>query len=540
MSAAVATLTLASPPATKLHLPVSAALSAGMLASLPFLLPVHRLPLPSFEAEWLAMFLGIFLCGVAALRRPLAVPVIAAAPFLLCIVLAVQFALGMFAFGASAAMAIAFLLWAAMLAVAGRSLAGQQPAPLCDALAIGLLAGGLLNAGAGLLQVAGWWQPFLGLIAPPQAGEGAYGNLAQQNHFATQLALALGALFHLSAERRITAWRMAAALMLVAALLASGSRTGLLMLGAACVFWYRGRLWPLALGLVLLAGLGAMAQSGLLGHALARLTQWGEPFAPRMFAWGHAWQMFARAPLGGVGFDSFAWAQVQQLAPGVKVWGIDQYAHNLPLQLAATTGIAGLLAVFAPAAVMVATRSATTGLRLAWYALTVLAIHSMLEQPLHYAYFLGLFALFAGAIPQASLEVSPPRAGSAAVLLLALFVLVKTLREYDDLAETVYANGGKPRYGASLMLSPLRALALPHDFVPHDRPVAEKLVLNTRLMQYAPVAEVLYRHAALLAEAGRSDEACRQLDLAARAYPAALPLYRMKLGEVADACAVKP
>jgi hypothetical protein len=522
-----------------------AALSAGMLASLPFLIPVHRLPLPSFEAEWLALLLGTVLAMSLGLRRNAVLPVIALSPCLLAVVLLVQYGLDMFAFGASAALAIGYLLWAAALSFAGRSMAGPD---LTRVLAWGLLLGGVVNALAGVLQAGGIWAAFAPWIAAPIAGEGAYGNLAQQNHFAAHMALALAACFHLQrASENGKRFAVPAALLLVA-LVSSGSRSGLLMLLVVAAFYYRGRTWPVLGAALGLGALALLAHQGQLGQTLARLTQWGDPWGPRVAAWVQAGRMFADAPLLGTGFDHFAAQLVEQLRDGEKHWGVDQYAHNLILQLAATCGLAGLLGVLAPLACFLVTSAKQEQHRLAWCVLAVIALHSMLEQPLHYAYFLGLFALCAGTVAQAETGIrlgSAARIGVVGVGVLALAQLVQTVREYDDLASTVYQDGSAPRYRDSTFLAPLRQLALPQASMPAERPVNERLAFNARVMHFAPVPETMYRHVALLLEAGQLPAACSQWRKASRAYPAEQDFYRTRLQGMAGyeglaACLLKP
>jgi O-antigen ligase len=304
------------------------------------------------------------------------------------------------------------------------------------------------------------------------------------------------------------------------------------MLAVIAAVYYRGRLARLAPGLVVLGAAALLAHQGWLGQTAARLTQWSDPFGPRLYAWTHAWQMFVDAPVFGVGFDNFAATLVRQLSDTGRNWGVDQYAHNLFLQLAATCGAAGLLAVALPLGVAFHKGMRANGMRLAWCALAVLGLHSMLEQPLHYAYFLGLFALLAGALPQPALQV---RASYAVRMLTALgalallFFMGRTMREYDDLANTVYLDGSAPHYRNSMLFTPLRALAMPHTFVGADRPVQERLAFNAQVMHFAPVAEIMYRHVALTAEAGQFDQACQQLKRAARAYPGQLEIYAGRL-----------
>lgn len=528
-----------------------AAHAAGLMSCLPFLVPLHQPPLASFAPEFLALLLGVPVLLACALRRPatpLPIPAIAAAPVLLAALVALQYALGMFAYGASALLPAVFLLWAALLACAGRDAAAAEPARLCDVLAGWLLAGALANAAAGLLQHGGAWQALGGLLAPPPADsrEGVYGNLAQQNHFASHLALGLAALAWLWQSQRLRGQRAlagaAAALLLLLALALSGSRSGWLYLAllAAALLWHapaaaRRRLLPLlAAALLLLAVLAAAAWHGLLGPQLQRLTRLADPLGPRVFIWSHAWHMALAHPWLGAGWDNFAATLADQLRPGERVWGIDQYAHNLPLQLLAAGGLPALLALLLPLALHL--RRSSGAPMLCWSVLGILAVHSMLEQPLYYAYFLGPAAFLAGAMAQPGCSLAPPaRALMAGLAVLLLFGLVRAGRNYAEIREQVYEAALPPtpalvqRLHQGSVFAPLLELALPQHFVAADAPVAQRLAFNDKVRHFAPIAEVEFRHAVLLAEAGQEAAAVRQLQRAARAYPAEAPAYLQRV-----------
>lgn len=527
------TSTSASPPAaTEASLPRPAALAAGLLVSLPFLVPLHRLPLPSFESEWLAFLAGLLLAACLALGRRIAFPAVALAPVLLAMVLLVQYLQGMFAFTGTWLLALCYLLLAALLAVTGRSFASGSAAALHDAIAWGFACGGSLNALAGLLQAAGWAGAFAPLVPALANGEGSYGMLAQQNHFAAHMALSIAACCHLQSGSRPRRFRWALAGLMLAALLASGSRTGLLMLVLVTVMYFRGHSRTVLAGACVAAAMALAAHQGWLGQVAARLTQWADPWGPRLSAWSHAWRMFQDAPLFGTGFDAFALTLVQQWHGGGKWWGVDQYAHNLLLQLAATCGIAGLLAVVAPLAWAWARRTRGGAVPFAWCVLGIIALHSMLEQPLYYAYFLAPFALVAGTVPQPQWRVARTavaRALAGIACLAMLPVLLALMVEYDDLATSVFRDGAAPASRPGVLLAPVRTLAMPHTAVAADAPVQDRLALNARLMHFAPVPEVMYRHVALLAESGAGEQACVQWRLASQAYPAEAGQYARRL-----------
>lgn len=561
-------------PASTLHARAGdrwACVMLGLMAIVPFLQPWHDLPLTSFYAEWLAAVCGLlgmlFLLPRSA-ASPLLIPPIAAAPLALAAVALLQLAMGRFAYGASGVLLALYLLWAAGLAVAGRTLAaGMGTAPLLARLAWALLGGALVSAVFGLLQYTGWWHAMGGLVSTPQpvAEYGVFGNLSQQNHFATYEALALAACAYLALTGRLALRRaIACGALLLAALVLSGSRSMLLylawLLGAGLLLApATGRLqhlhrWLRIAVLVLLAATIALAVAVRITPMGAQLTRLVSPqngaFGPRMFYWENAWRMFISHPWLGVGFDSFA-LQLEAQLTAPAPFAIDQYAHNLPLQLMAAAGLPGVLALAVPVLLMLARlrRQPRSMERLfVCAALGILAIHSMLEQPLYYTYFLGIAALFAGIADPSGRAL---RANTVAILavLALLFVAVKTARDFD--AVRTQFEGGEAaadqaqrartlqHLRSTSLLAPLSELIGPDVFVPGDAPVAARRALNERLLHFAPTDEVAFRHAALLAEEGRTAEAQAQLRRAVLSYPESAPAYLARIDALAaDAPAV--
>ncbi|GAB2857001.1 hypothetical protein GCM10027277_26760 [Pseudoduganella ginsengisoli] len=542
-----------------------------LMASLPFLQPWHELPLTSFYAEWLAAVCGLlgmlFLLPRPA-ASPLLIPGITAAPLALMALALLQVAADQFAYGASGVLLALYLLWAAALAVTGRTLAAAMgTAPLLVRLAWALAAGGMVSALFGLLQYVGWWPAFGGLISTPQpvADYGVFGNLSQQNHFATYEALALAACAYLAlADRLALRWAIAAAMVLLAALALSGSRSMLLylawMLAAAFLLLpLTGRLlhlrrWLLMAVLVMLVAVTVLATVArisptALGPQLTRLVSPQDgAFGPRMFYWSHALRMFIAHPWLGVGFDGFA-LQLEAQLTAPAPFAVDQYAHNLPLQLMAAAGLPGLVALAVPVLLLVVRlyRQPRTMERLfVCGALGILLIHSMLEQPLYYAYFLGLAALFAGIADPSG---RPLRANTVATLALVamLVVAIKTARDHGAIREQF--EGGEAAADVALrtrtlhhlrsfsLLAPLSELIGPEVFVPGDAPAAARRALNERVLRFAPTDEVAFRHAALLAEEGRMKDAQAQLQRAALAYPLSAPDFVARIDALA---AVQP
>ncbi|MBI3042845.1 MAG: O-antigen ligase C-terminal domain-containing protein [Betaproteobacteria bacterium] len=557
------------------HAGMLVTLALGALLSVPLLIPYHRYPLTSFYSEWAAFALAaLALAALAAslgIRR-IALPECALAPLLLGAVVMVQAATGRFAFGEETLLVGLYLALAALLMVVGATLRPVQDyGHLLAWLAWFVFAGGVLNALAGIAQylsVADWLSP---LVTPLQR-RGVWGNLAQQNHFVNHLALGLGSLLYLAGTRRMSrGWAAVAALGLLFPMALSGSRSSwIFLIGFAAIArlglqdsparrrLVRAALLLLAAYAVALAILYALAlaQPGG-GDAVYPFERWATPstaVTPRLYLWNHALVMFIGAPLFGVGFGEFAYHMFLQwpLVDSRGVTSIDNHAHNIVLQLLSLAGAAGFAAVALPMLRWLRRQAAMPRSLESWWLwamLWVLAFHSMLEQPLWYAYFLAPAALLVGMSDtrQVVRDFSAGLKGAALVLAaLGTALALNALADYDRLEGWLYdfryARGASQQARAATIRSlesrslfaPFVRLAHPEVLVPESAPGQDKIRLSERLMRFAPTAEVVYRHAAILAGAGHAAEAVVQLQRAAAVYPGDLAEYATRIARLAE------
>src|SRR5881409_1641243 len=209
-------------------------LLAGGLCLLPFLLPYHPQPMPSFFPEWLAAALGVAAAltllagrGVTAVSFvPSPVParwLIAFAMFL-----AVQAASGGHVYSQLPLVAALYVLYAVLTIWLGAQLtAAFGIERVATVLAAFLLVGALANSLAGAIQYYGQPELFEDVIAQRRA-HGAFGNIAQWNLYANYLALGAGALLFLWLRVQVrTAYALPALILLTLGSALSGSRGAL-------------------------------------------------------------------------------------------------------------------------------------------------------------------------------------------------------------------------------------------------------------------------------------------------------------------------
>ena len=397
--------------------------AALLAATVPTLMAYHQPP----SATLLNQCLAVVLWGaLVALLAPRLTPARGSWPLLAALALLAGSALASNAWGtlpsSLAWLAAALLACAALLVLAGADAARcpQRQQQLFCALAWGLLATGVLASVVALVQVfAPGWTDSQWIARSGLPGR-AVGNLRQPNHLCSMLLWALVAAVALHQLRRLPTLALAALLpLLVLAVELSASRTGaaglllLLLWGALDRRLSRSaRFALLATPLLYLLAWAAMAWWGDLSQqalgAGARAAAEGGLSADspnaRANIWRNTWALVLANPWFGVGFGefNFAWS-LSEFAN--RPTAFFDHSHNLPLQLMAELGLPLALLVLALLA-----WALWAAARLAWQAqgeqasmrraglvlLLLIGLHSLVEYPLWYAYFLLPTALIFG------------------------------------------------------------------------------------------------------------------------------------------------
>ena len=345
-------------------------------------------------------------------------------------VIAAQTLGGYLAYPGQGWLAVLLLFGAALVAGIGLALS-REPSWLRLA-SVALLAQGLAQVVIGLVQFCLWQAPALGqwfnahapwfydLISFPGSGR-IYGNLRQPNHYATAVALGYAGLAGLTPRMRARHIWMAS-VALAWALVVSGSRTGtvhavavgLLVLLAVPGAWRSPKWRPLLAAPLLYAAwwfvLHEADHLGLISYLDAVTRQLDQPVNARSIIWRNAWQVFQMHPITGWGWGQIGWGLEQTTLAGhlhpLPLDNIDN-AHDLILQLLAETGIAGTLPVLLIGSMWVwkvvqpwragmAGAARRIALLPALMAATFIAMHSLVEYPLWYVYFLLAFAFVMG------------------------------------------------------------------------------------------------------------------------------------------------
>lgn len=362
--------------------------------------------------------------------------------------------------GPLAASSIVMLLAAALVAAVGAMLARSGRAE--DAfrgLCVALVAGGLLSVAVGVVQMFFPGGAVEGLIAATSIEGRAVGNLRQPNHLSSLLLWSLVALAWLGDRRALRPATVAVfAAALVFGIVASASRTGLLGIFLPVLWAVLDRQLSRRTRLVLLLAPLAYAlfwwgltfwahETQQVFGGEKRFSGEGDISSSRLGIWRDTLALIAAHPLAGVGFGEFNFAWSLMDSPRRPVAFFD-HTHNLPLQLVVELGLPLGLLVVAGLAVAVlrafgnAIRSPEGDhgvVRAALVMVLMMVVHSQLEYPLWYAYFLLPTALALGLCLGARATAADPAPAAApprwplqacATLLLAggLLAVVDYLR----------------------------------------------------------------------------------------------------------------
>lgn len=541
---------------------------------LPFLYYYHAYPLTTFYQEWGAALLGCcalpLLLGGKHWQQP-EIPRIALLPLGLLVLGMLQFMLGMITYFDQVLLLTFYLLWCALLIMLGQRLREEFGLPVLAALLAGsLLLGAELGALIGILQHFRW-RTFLDVVIVAKTSAAISGNVAQPNHYANYIALGLASLGLLFVRRRLRVWQVALlATPLLFVLTLSGSRSSWLYLAAisviAFVWQYRDtavrHLLHYTLALILgFALMHLIVQIPWLADTTGSVTTTERLFGEansgsiRLFLWHEAWQIFTRFPVLGAGFSQFSY-QHFLLGPTLQhtnINGLYNNAHNIVMQLAAEMGLAGVLILLgALAAWMIqAYRAPRTPEHWWGYAvLAILGIHSLLEYPLWYAYFVGVAAITLGMFDSTVYRLEL-RAGArlfvAAMWLLGVFSLAQMYYGYQKLESLLAMRPASPtdtQYLPRLLngltsvhnqalLRPYAELFMSGLIDMNTDNLAAKRALNDAVLHFIPLSQVAYRQAWLLAMADQPDAARLQVERAIWSYPADFAAAHTTLADLA-------
>ncbi|RQO62908.1 polymerase [Variovorax sp. KBW07] len=449
----------------------------------------------------------------------------------------------------------------AAMACVGSSIAVSGPTAVL-ALPCGILIAGLLSAVLGLLQYYGLAEWLVPWTTSPALGQ-AYGNLRQRNQFATLISMALVAalwLYAVRASPRMRCGLMLAGVLLLAALAASTSRTGLLQLllivGVASVVARRERrcvfdaeisrpslppphvllaMIPLYFAMALV--LPRLAGGGVEGM-LQRLQTGASDDHSRLILWRNVLALISERPWTGWGWGELSFAHYSTLYLGPRFAEILDNAHNLPLHLAVELGVPAAVLICGGFVWMVIAaqpwRERDPTRLMAWGMLGASILHSLLEYPLWYGPFQLVFGLCLGILwPSRSTYAVPGwlntrvrgpfiAAGLIAIVGYASWDYIRISQIYLPRAERLpmYEDDTLAKAKGSWLFARQVAFAELTLTTVTPANAARMHALAERTLHFSPEPRVIIKLIESAELSGREDEARTQAERFRIAFPA--------------------
>jgi O-antigen ligase len=518
-----------------------AQLTAALLLVMGWTLPVHLPPWVSWHNEVLAFsavlllaWQGVFDATTKNRTAGISFPVATALPLLLVMVVWLQMATGLITFWGEALVLTLYLLGCVACIAFGRACSSEQST--YTVLASTLLIGAFLSAVVAFAQAFDLWETSGWISRMPQLRRPG-GNLGQPNQLATLLLMGLASLLFLYESKKLSALPSTLlALTLLTGVAATESRTGVLSFSILSLWWFAkrksidSRLSPWVASV---AGVGFLclfwAWPWLMDAVLqtsGTSSEVNTSVGTRWMVWPQLIDAVLQRPWWGWGLGQVSTAQNAV----VHAYAISEpftYAHNIVLDLALGIGVPLTALAVMLTAIWLWRRIRSAKLLAPWYCLAVVlpvAVHSMLEFPFAYAYFLVpvMFALGAldgmtGTKPAFRLGVKPV----AAMLLVTTAVMMWSVVEYlaieEDFRvvrfEALRIGNTPPSYQRPhvFLLTQLDALLNGGRIVPKPGMTADELDVARTVALRFPWPATQNRYALSLALNGNSAEAVRQL-----------------------------
>lgn len=432
---------------------------AFILLCFAFLVPEHFPPWLSWLNEVLVFIAALLLSWRLLLKgwlQPSATlhfPRLALVPITLALLAVMQWLGGILPYGGEVFVIFCYALLCSMCLTVGFAQGGAATAadgkavttPLADLLAWALLVAAMVSAFILLAQnfmldgPSVSWLTYSANANYKRPG----GHLFQANHAATLQVLGMVSALFLQARGRLSNFTTAALLLLFAIGMATTqSRTSVLSLGALVLWWSwkqafiapRTPRWVGVASGALIAAI-FMAWRSLFNSVMGADTALPGLKSLRFETWPQLAHAAWSKPWLGWGINQTASAH-NAVAGGYPPTGeAYAYSHNLILDMALWVGLPLTALLLLLTGVWVWRRARATRDSLPWYGLALalpVAVHSMLEYPFAYAYFLmpvmlGL-GLAEGALGGRSLRLHTKAA--AAILFVSTALLAWSVVEY--------------------------------------------------------------------------------------------------------------
>jgi len=549
--------------------------SLALMFCLPFMVSYHKWPELDYYANVVALIAG--LVSLTALiqtsNKSIAIPHLTLLPITLMVILMIQWQAGVGFYWQKTAIAALYLFWGALLMVATATLKQIYSAKkIITCLSYALLIGSIFNVLVVFMQLMNWDQFFWTL---EQSGTSYVGNLAQRNLLTDYLCLGLTSLLYLNASKHVSNQATVIFILLIlTALSLAGSRMSwLFIILITALFYCYGKKnnhsqWQPSSKLILTVPI-AFAVIQLIAPELLSIFNLNTMPSPvervakmagqKSFRFEFIQQSIAviRAhPFLGIGWGQYPWYDLLLADTFSEHRGFTTHTHNLYVQFLVECGLFAFAAVLIASLYWVINRLKNTATLEQWWLLLIAGIiftHSMLEYPLWYAHFLGVFAVvLALGDRHISYSIKKPLVPSLAfiiILFTSLTLITITNVQYKQIEYWVsyYPKMSKQeRYAMlktmsgmqakTLMAQPLHmVLTRAYSILPRKQaPLKFKIAKYEAMMHYVQDKQDIYRYVLLLAADGQTEKAVKFLTRAYSRQPGYADTFKKQIIKAAQ------
>ena len=413
-------------------------LFGGVTLCLAWLIAGHYYPWANAQQEILAVVGALLLGGAALFAKRFFWPFLAVVAATAATIPLLQWGAGQIRFVSDAVVAAGYLAGFAMCIVVGATLARERQVDMSGLVLSALGVAAMVSVGMGLKQ---WVDQGTGVfIDSVQLSGRIYANFAQPNHLATALAIGTCAVLLGHARGKLGSFVTVLAITFLSwGLVMTQSRTGWLFVALMAVGLLALRrraalkISPSAVvagvALFALAALSWSPLNDLLllsrqDAAMARLSSG----SLRLIHWQVILDAISQHPWSGYGWTQTALAQQATVAGHPATGEMLTNSHNLALDLLAWNGIPlGLFLVGCLVWWFVRQLRQCVDAERAFplAAVGAVMLHSLLEFPLDYAYFLLPTGLLMGALD--AKDPKAPSVTTSRTLFAVPFVVLLTL-----------------------------------------------------------------------------------------------------------------
>ncbi|PKO47623.1 MAG: hypothetical protein CVU29_01920 [Betaproteobacteria bacterium HGW-Betaproteobacteria-22] len=533
-----------------------------LMLLLPFVNMYHRLPILTFYAEWLAAALGMLaMLPLLIKKNTIQIPKISLIFWGLSLLLLIQLVTGVMHSTQYALLILSYLLWGGLLTILGQHLYKELGLEkLAITLAWALFIAGMINIGIFTLQIVSHTGGYISFL-PNLVG---YGPFSQVNHFADFVTLATASLIYLYAKGRFSlSFFILIFVCFLIMLTFSGSRSAWFYLIALSILggithkkMLESQPDPkssdklLYVSCMLLPAFTLIqiiiyytVPSELVNLSTGRMVEaiTANTNSARIQIWHDSLRLLFQSPWLGIGAGNMRYESFMLLSnpKSLSFNRMFEHSHNLFIHLLTEMGIvACLIVLIGLVAWGRAFKWHTLNLE-KWWLISLLAtigIHSMLEYPLWYAYFLGIVAILLGAgdgkafsLELGKLPIIAGQKSKQALLHVGLIsaLLLSAINLYTLLVANLKLESWIQNYvqeninqQSDLNWVKQHSLLAPYAQFMHAmsatiniEEIDEKVNLSESVMRFRPLRKIAYQHVMLLELQGDHANAIKYLKL---------------------------